>query len=107
MRTLASIAVSAALLLASGAAFAQVTFELNPEQERTVYTTVTRERVKAPPPAGFSISVGTPVPAGVELYDVPATVEYAPVRKYRYTVYEDQVYLVDPADRRVVRIIRK
>jgi hypothetical protein len=107
MKTLTSIAVCTALLVAPGVVFAQVIFELNADQERTVYTTVTKERVKSPPPAGFSLSVGAVVPADVELYEVPATVEYAPVRKYRYTVYEDQVYLVDPSDRKVVRVIRK
>ncbi len=107
MRTLTSMAVCTALLVGPGAAFAQVTFELNTAQERNVYTTFTRERVKAPPPAGFSVSIGAPVPAGVELYEVPSTYEYEPVRKYRYTVYEDNVYLVDPADRKVIRIIRK
>ena len=107
MKTLTSIALCTALLIGSGTAVAQVTFELNTAQERNVYTTFTRERVKAPPPAGFSVSVGAAVPAGVELYEVPSTYEYEPVRRYRYTVYEDNVYLVDPADRKVVRIIRK
>jgi Protein of unknown function (DUF1236) len=47
------------------------------------------------------------VPAGVELYDVPADIEYALVRRYRHTVHDDRVYMIDPGIRRVVRIINR
>ena len=59
------------------------------------------------PPAGFSVGVGAEVPANVELYEVPADIEYAPVRRYRYTVHENRVYVIDPGTRRVVRIINR
>ena len=93
----------------SATAFAQVgvAVEFSPEQERTFYSTVTRERIRTAPPAGFSVEVGGTVPADVELYEVPTTYEYAPARRYRYTVHNERVYVVDPGDRRVVRIIRR
>ena len=38
---------------------------------------------------------------------MPADIEYAPVRRYRYTVHSDRVYVIDPGTRRVVRIINR
>jgi hypothetical protein len=101
-----SAAAGAALLFALGPAAAQVV-EFTPEQETTIYTTVTRERVRTAPPADFRVGIGVEVPSAVELYEVPAAVEVAPARRYRYTVFNDQVVLVDPATRKVVRVIRK
>lgn len=99
-------ATGAALLFALSPAAAQV-IEFTPEQETTIYTTVTRERVRTPPPADFRIGVGVEVPAAVELYEVPSSIEVAPARRYRYTVMDEQVVLVDPGTRKVVRVIRK
>ena len=55
----------------------------------------------------FRFSRGIEVPESVELYDVPATVEVPAVRRYRYTVIDNQVVLVDPRTRRIVEIIRE
>lgn len=50
------------------------------------------------------VAVGIVLPdEGVEYYDVP--VDYGEVR-YRYTVVNDQVVLVDPATRQIVEIVR-
>lgn len=106
MNKLMGAVAGAAWLFAAGSAPAQV-LEITPEQETTVYTTVTRERVRTPPPAGFRVGIGVEVPTAVELYEVPATVDVVPVRRYRYTVVDDQVVLVDPGTRKVVRVIRK
>ena len=54
---------------------------------------------------GFSATVGEEVPAAVELYEVPSDIEYPPVRRYRFTVRDDRLYIVDPDTRKVVRII--
>ena len=99
--------VCAALLLAAAPAAAQVVFDLTPDQERTVYTTITRERVRTAPPAALDVNVGAVLPAEVEIYEVPTTVEVAPVRRYRYTVVNDRVVLVDPGTRKVVRVINR
>ena len=72
---------------------------------RGVYSRVTRERFRRAPRAGFNVEVGGAVPEDVELYDMPGDIEYAPVRRYRYTVHEDRVYVVDPSSRKVVRVI--
>jgi Protein of unknown function (DUF1236) len=53
------------------------------------------------------VTVGSTVPADVELMPVPETVvtELPDVRSYRYFRYQDDVVLVDPSSRRVVQII--
>jgi len=49
------------------------------------------------------IAVGAVLPAeGVEFYEAPA--EYG-VTKYRYTVVNDQVVLVEPHTRKIVQIV--
>jgi len=109
-----SVAVTAAIALAAGigAASAQstttttTTTTINPEQETTIYRTITREQVAVqPPPPEWAPSVGVEVPAQVQLYNMPSTVEVPSVRSDRYTVVNGHVVLVDPGTRRVVRII--
>ena len=56
-----------------------------------------------PPPPGYSVTVGAPLPPTAELYSFPATAPYA---KYRYSVIGNETVLVDPADRKVVEVIR-
>ena len=53
------------------------------------------------------VTVGTTVPADVELMAVPETVvtELPAAKTYRYFRYNDDVVLVDPSSRRVVQII--
>src|SRR4051812_34609125 len=97
----------AALMFSVGSAAAQAVIDLTPEQETTVYTTITRERVRMPPPAALDVNVGAVLPSEVEIYEVPAAVEVAPVRRYRYTVVNDRVVLVDPGTRKVVRVINR
>jgi hypothetical protein len=88
-------------------AHAQAVIELSPEQRTTIYSTITREPVREPPPADFNFRVGVAVPAEVELYAVPEAVEVPAVRRYRYTVWNNQIVLVDPSSRKVVQIIRR
>jgi hypothetical protein len=99
-------ALGAVLLLSAGTAAAQVAIEISPDDERTVYSTITRDRVVAPR-VEFDVSVGAAVPREVELYEVPAEIEVAPVRRYRYVVMDNRVVLVDPETRRIVRVIRR
>lgn len=106
-RSLVGSSVGAALLLTASFALAQTTIEITPEEERTFYTTVTKEKIAKAPPAGLSISVGAEIPRDVELYEVPASVQVASVKRYRYTVVNDRVVLVDPTSRKVVRVISK
>ena len=63
--------------------------------------------MRVPPPAGLSFSVGAAVPTEVELYAVPDAVEVPAVRRYRYTVWDNRVVLVDPGSRKVIQIIER
>jgi hypothetical protein len=110
MKTAAYLAagLAAGIWFGAGSAAAQVVeFQWTPDHDRGVYSRVTRERVRVPPPAGFSVGIGAEVPADVEVYEMPADIEYAPVRRYRYTVHNDRVYVIDPGTRKVVRIINR
>jgi hypothetical protein len=109
MITLKTSFAALALLTTAGIAGAQTvssTIDLSPEQRTTVYRTITKERVAKAPPTDLRVSVGAEIPETVELYEVPSAVEVPTVRRYRYTVVNDQVVLVDPSSRKVVQIIR-
>ena len=112
----ASLAVFAAVALAAGIGTASAqsttttttTTTISPEQETTIYRTITREQVAVqPPPPDWSPSVGVEVPAQVQLYDMPSTVDVPTVRSERYTMVNGHVVLVDPSTHRVVRIIER
>lgn len=111
----ASLAVLAAVALAAGIGTASAqstttttTTTISPEQETTIYRTITREQVAVqPPPPEWAPSVGIEVPAQVKLYSMPSTVEVPSVRSDSYTVVNGHVVLVDPSTRRVVRIIER
>ena len=85
-------ALFALAVISSAPTFAQpaAEFEWTPEHERGVYSRVTREKIRTAPRAGFNVEVGGVVPNDVELYDMPGDIEYAPVRRHRYTVHEEQ-----------------
>jgi hypothetical protein len=95
------------LLFDVGSSVAQpaVEFRWTPTIERGVYNRVTQEGVRTAPPVGFTVTVGEEIPTAVELYDLPSDIEYAPLRRYRYTVRDDRLYIVGPDTRKVVRII--
>jgi len=113
-------AIAAALLAGVGSASAQTTvitrepvetqtivttqpLALTPVQRRTIYRTIVREPVRAVPPT-VEYRVGTRVPEGVRLYEVPreVAVEVPAIRRYRYMRVNDHVVLVDPATSEVV-----
>jgi len=80
------------------------TTKIEPAWRTEMKEYVTKEhRTAAPPPAGFSVSVGAPLPPSVELYSFPASAPYA---KYRYSVIGNETVVVDPADRHIVEVIR-
>jgi hypothetical protein len=54
-------------------------------------------------PSGVVISRGAVVPSGVELKTFPQAVG---VSEHRYVVVGNQMYLVNPGDRRVVQVIQ-
>jgi hypothetical protein len=99
----ALIAGALAAVLA-GSAFAQtatITFE--PAQRTKIKEYVVKEKV-APARIQQRVTVGATVPQDVELRSVPA--DWGPtVTRYRYFHSDNNVYFVDPADRRVVTVI--
>ena len=108
--------LAAALLTGfAGAAFAQSgstttttttkeTTTIEPAWRTEMKEYVVKEhRAPVAPPAGYTVSVGAPLPPAVELYPFPTT---APYGKYRYSVIGNQTVVVDPADRRVIEVIR-
>ena len=113
-------AIAAALLAGVGSASAQTTvitrepvetrtivttqpLALTPVQRRTIYRTIVREPVETAPPT-VEYRVGTRVPHGARLYEVPddVAVEVPAVRSYRYMRVNNHVVLVDPATSEVV-----
>ena len=109
MTFLSKAALAAALLAGTAGIVAAQTavIDLSPDQRTTVYRSITRERVRVAPPADFRARVGVEVPDSVELYPIPETVEVPAIRRYRYTVIDNQVVLVDPGTHRVVEVIRE
>jgi Protein of unknown function (DUF1236) len=97
--------MSAALLFSTGMVLAQAVIEFTPQQERSVYTNIYGQRVITETTPQFEVTVGTVLPGEVQLYEVPATVEYAPAREYRYVTVGNRVVLVEPASRKVIRVI--
>jgi Protein of unknown function (DUF1236) len=74
------------------------------EQRTVIREYVVKERV-APVTVKARISVGTTLPADVELRTVPST--WGPkFSKYRYVYSGDRVYLVEPTNRTVVQSIK-
>ena len=83
--------------------------QLTAQQKTQIFQTVTKEKVKSPPPANLQVSIGSQVPASVELYPLPANVVSAvpATKQYKYTVAQNQVVLVDPATMRIVDVIKQ
>jgi hypothetical protein len=95
----------AAALMASSAAFAQVSANITigqPEQTR-IKEYVVKEKVK-PAMIKEKVTVGSMIPSDVEL--APAPSDWGPsVSKYRYVYTNNHVVLVEPTSRRVVHIV--
>jgi hypothetical protein len=73
---------------------------IEPAEETEIRTYVTRQHWRSVDVPG-TVTVGTELPASVELHTVPK------VEKYRITVVEGRTVLVDPGTRKVVKIIEK
>jgi Protein of unknown function (DUF1236) len=83
--------------------------QLSAAQKTAIFQSVTKEKVKSPPPANAQLSVGAQVPSTIELYPLPANVvaQVPTAKQYKYTVAQNQVVLVDPASMKVVDIIKQ
>ncbi|MEA2862418.1 MAG: hypothetical protein QOC84_374 [Bradyrhizobium sp.] len=88
-----------AMLFATGAAVAQ-TVVIEPEQRTRIKEYVVKQKVPRVT-VRERIRVGAPVPAEVELRDVPE--DWGPsVRRYRYYHTDSGVHFVDPDSRHVI-----
>ncbi len=83
--------------------------QLNAQQKAAIFQSVTKEKVKSPPPANMQVSVGAQVPASIELYPLPANVvsEVPATKSYKYTVAQNQVLIVDPTNMKIVDVIKQ
>jgi Protein of unknown function (DUF1236) len=92
---------AAVSLLATSQAIAQ-TVIIEPEQRTKIREYVVKQRVN-PVTIRERVTVGSTVPADVELIPVPQ--EWGVARGHRYFYWNDHVVLVEPSGRRVIEII--
>lgn len=109
-----AIIAAAVVSLVAGAAAAQTQTTttvtkttrttIAPSEQTVIKEYVTREhRPSVPPPAGFELRAGVPLPQTVELYPFPPEARW---HNYRYAVIGGETVVVDPASREVVSVIR-
>jgi hypothetical protein len=104
MRRALIAATAAVALLASSQAIAQTaTITISPEQRTKIKEYVVKQKVK-PVTVKERITVGSRLPADVELAAVPS--DWGPTfSRYRYVYSDNHVALVDPGTREVVQLI--
>ena len=106
----------AALSIAAGAVFAQTPaldsgaaphVELTAAQKQTIYQSISATQKNSAAPTGFRATIGAPVPNGITLAPVPATIaDLVPQTKGLETaLVEGQVVLVEPDGKNVVAVI--
>ena len=80
---------------------------LTAAQKQILYQSISNTQKNNAAPAGFRATVGAPVPAGVELVPVPATIaDIMPQTKgLEAAMVEGQVLLVEPQSKKVVAVI--
>jgi len=102
-RTLLAGAATLAVML-SGQAFAQsVAVEIDPAHQATIENYIMSQKVP-PAPVKDSISIGSTLPADIEIRSVPAS--WGPsVAKFSYAYADNRVYFVWPSTRKVARIL--
>jgi len=95
----------AAFLLFGGAAYAQTTVVVSPEQETVIREYVVQQEVQPiTPPADVTIEVGSTLPETVELRPLEAPELQV---EYQYVVVDGRTVLVEPETRRIVHIINQ
>lgn len=119
-------AIAAALFASAGIAMAQTAsppmtappkagasqtapLQLSAQQKTQIFQSVSKEKVKSPPPANMALTIGSQVPASIELYPLPANVvsQVPAAKEYKYTVAQNQVVLVDPTTMKIVDVIKR
>jgi len=99
-RQMMAAAAALALFVGSQALAQSVSIDLAPDQRTRIKQYVVKEKVR-PYMAKERVTVGSTLPADVELHSVPS--DWGPsVSRYRYVYSNDRVHFVDPTSRRVI-----
>jgi hypothetical protein len=113
---LARIVLVAGLIGAAPLAFAQTqaidsasapAVTLSPEQQVTIYQSVSATQKNHAAPTGFRAAVGAHVPDAIELNPMPATLAtlFPAVKELEVAMIEKQVVLVDAKSKLVVAVV--
>jgi hypothetical protein len=89
-------------------ASASDSLRLSSAQKQTIFQTVFNGNERNEAPAGFTASIGQTLPSSVTARPLPSDVasQVPAVRGYSYATVEKGVLIVNPADKKVVDIIR-
>jgi hypothetical protein len=108
--------LAAALLLSSvgvaGAAAMSASatdnLKLTSTQEHTIWQSVSKSSTSMNAPKGFTPTIGAAVPSTVSLKALPSDVvkQVPTVQPYEYAMFNNEVLIVNPTDKKVVDIIR-
>jgi len=92
-----------------GAAGSSAATTLTSQQRTQITRSFAHVNARPITSVNFAISIGTVIPATVELYDVPVdVVQVVPAyRGYRYFVVGNQIVIVEPSARRIVAVIER
>jgi hypothetical protein len=83
-------------------------FALTGAQESLIWHAVSRQGGEGARASGFNASLYTAVPSSIVLHSLPSAVtgQIPMVRPYKYATQEGALLIVNPADRKIVDIIR-
>ena len=104
MKTTFLTGAAALIVMFSSQAFAQsVAVEIDAAQRATIEDYIVNKNIP-PAPVKGSISIGSTLPADIEIRSVPAG--WGPnVSKFSYAYADNRVYFVWPSTRKVARIL--
>ena len=90
-------------------ATSQTASTLNPEQRLKVYRVLIKEMIPNQAPDNAQLVVGAAEPASVELYPMPTyVVDQTPAAgAYKFTIWKNQIVLVDGSSGKVEAIVRE
>jgi hypothetical protein len=109
MLLLSSVGVAAA---AGPSASASDTLKLTSAQEHTIWQSVSKSdhgsTVGMKAPSNFTPSVGATVPSSLALKSLPSDVasQVPAVKPYQYAMFNNELLIVNPTDKKVVDIIK-
>jgi hypothetical protein len=85
----------------------QQALNLSQDQKQTIWQAVSKQKSADSAPASFQPSVGAQVPSQIKLHPLPQTAakQVPAAKNYQYAKLQNQVLLVDPANKTVVDII--